>query len=432
MRGNILQYLNYQYPDISVLYVEDEKFSREKLLRILKRRFSTIHVAIDGIEGYQLYQKYYPDLIIADIKMDYTSGLEMIKKIRGINEKAQVIVTTAHDDKEYFVQSIESNVNHFILKPIDLDLFLQAIQKAVYQIQLEKELANQKKLTRAILDFQDNLIFVIENGKIIESNHAFINITGIHKNNPGGNKSQLVSHFFVEDPDYFYPKNKENWLEEFFAVGKDVAKVRWKGPEGKDYNYVMKAEAIPESQQILFVCTDITGLEKESRENEHLMMVDPLTNSFNRLKFKEILTSELRRSERFGHPFSIIVMDVDFFQSINDRYGNSTGDKVLITISTIVQQRIRECDIFARWGGEKFILLVPETDGKGTIELAESIRSIIAEFEFIHVGQVTCSFGVTNFSAGTTKKELLIEAEQALTTSKQKGRNCVTIYNKVR
>jgi diguanylate cyclase (GGDEF)-like protein len=214
------------------------------------------------------------------------------------------------------------------------------------------------------------------------------------------------------------------------SLDRNVVKVRWKGLQESDRNYVLKAAPIPDSKQILFVCTDITELEKESRKNEQLAMMDPLTNTMNRMKFKDILTSEMRRAERFDHPFSLILMDIDFFTTINDQFGSSVGDKVLVTISTIVQQRIRECDILARWGGEEFILLAPETDRASAMELAESIRTIIEEFKFKTIDQVTCSFGVTEFSTGVSKTDLLQEAEQALRHSKTNGRNCVTMYSK--
>ncbi|WP_052353704.1 sensor domain-containing diguanylate cyclase [Neobacillus jeddahensis] len=298
------------------------------------------------------------------------------------------------------------------------------------QHQLEKELEMQKKLTRSILDFQDNLIFFMENDEIVEWNQAFSSLTGMNKNNLEMKNGKWLASFFVEDPDYFYPKDKENWIEEFLAMGNAVAKVRWKGHEGADRNYVMKASTLSDTKQLLFVCTDITELEKESRKNEQLSMMDPLTNTLNRMKFKDILTREMRRAEWFDHPFSIVLMDIDFFTAINDRFGPETGDKVLITISTILQQRIRECDLLARWGGEEFILLAPETDGDRAVDLAESIRTIIEEFQFKNIGLVTCSFGVTEFSPGITKSDLLHEAEQALNQSKNNGRNSVTLYRK--
>jgi two-component system cell cycle response regulator len=430
METNLQHYLNYQYPDTRVLYVEDENFSREKLLRVLNRRFKTVHVAIDGEEGYQLYQQYQPDLIIADIKMNQMGGLEMIEKIRKLDNKVQVIVTTSHDDNEFFIQSIENNVNHFILKPIDLDHLLLAIQKSVYQIQLEKELTKQKKLTRAILDYQDNLIFVIENGEIVEFNEAFSTFTGFAPNQVSLHKGKLLGNYFVKDPNYFYPKDKGKWVEELLARGKNFAKVRWKGHKEKDVIYFLKAGAIPDTNQLLFICTDITALEEESRRNEQLAMLDPLTNCYNRLKFEEILENEIRRAKRYEHPFSIIMINIDFFRNVNDCFGQKAGDEALITISTIVQQRIRESDAFARWGGEEFILLLPETDGQGGKCLAESIRSLVADFHFSIIDPVTCSFGVAEFSSGKSKKELIVEVNQALNQSKNNGQNLVTIYNK--
>jgi diguanylate cyclase (GGDEF)-like protein len=120
-------------------------------------------------------------------------------------------------------------------------------------------------------------------------------------------------------------------------------------------------------------------------------------------------------------------MDIDYFK--NDYLDHKKGDEVLVTISTIVQQRIRESDVFARWGGDEFILLTPETNSLGAMVLAESIRSLIDNFAFPKVGSVTCSFGVAEFSAGKSKIELISEVDQALSKSKIKGRNCVTFYN---
>lgn len=429
MAKSNLQDLDHHYHDVKILYVEDEIFSREKLLRVLSRRFANIHVAIDGVEGYQLFLKYQPDLVIADIKMNQMSGLEMIEKIRKVNEEVQIIVTTAHDDNDFFIESIENNVNHFILKPIDLDHFLIAIQKSIYHIQLEKEFAKQKQLTRAILDFQDNLIFVIEKGQIVEFNQAFTAFTGITKD-PLTPKSKWLANYFVNDTNYFYPKDKEKWVDEVLYNGKSYTKVRWKSQEGENVIYLMKASSIPDQEQILFVCTNITDLESECRKNELLAMMDPLTNSFNRLKFDDILEGEMVLAQSYEHPLSIILMDIDYFKKVNDHFGHQEGDEVLITLSTIVQQRIRERDVFARWGGEEFIILTPDTDEEGAKELAESIRSLIEGFHFQNMDPLTCSFGISKFINGKTKRELIFEADQALYQSKNRGRNCVTIFTK--
>lgn len=203
--------------------------------------------------------------------------------------------------------------------------------------------------------------------------------------------------------------------------------MKWKGKNDNTIIFFLKAAKILEPKQVLFVCTDITNFESECRKNELLAMMDPLTNSFNRLKFDELMENEIRRAERYNHPFSIILMDIDYFKNVNDYFGHQQGDEVLVTLSTIVQQRIRETDIFARWGGEEFIILAPEAKMEQSKELAESIRLLIEDFPFQNIGPLTCSFGIAEFSNGKTKRELFLEADQALYQSKKRGRNCVTI-----
>jgi diguanylate cyclase (GGDEF)-like protein len=414
------------YQNMKVLYVEDDKFSREKLLRILERRFDNVLVATSGDEGYMLYKQNQPNIIITDIKFDKTNSLEMIEKIRGQDDQVQIIVTTANEDSELLLQLIENNINHFILKPLDLEKFLLAIQKSVVHIELERKLEKQRELNSFLMNFQDNLIFVVENEQIIEANHAFSDITGF-------NTSQSINTFsllklFVNEPQYFFPKSREEWLEEFFNDHNGMAKVKWKSADGKVGIYLMKATIILEEKQYLFVCTDITNLELEYRKNELLVNLDPMTRTYNRLKFSNILTDEIENSERSHSPFSIILLDIDDFQRINEQFGYHIGDKVLSTLATIVQQLIGETDVFARWGGKEFILLIPNAGKLSAFDLAESIRSLISDFHFHGVGSITCSFGITEFLQGKSKNQLLREVDQALLLSKLKGKNCVNIY----
>lgn len=414
-----------QNPHIKVLYIEDDPFTREKLLKVLSRRFRQVFSACNGEDGYHSYMKYSPDIVITDLKMMHGNGLEMIRKIREMDDKVQIIVTTAHDESDTFIQSIEYNVNHFILKPIEFDRLLMAIQKSIYQIQLETELEMQKKLTRAILDSQDNLIFSIENDKIVEFNEAFRNLAGLSENQPPS-KGFLLSDFFAEDPEYFYPQNKENWLKEFHANGKKFAKVRWRSHHGADKIFFMKSSTILDGRQRLFVCTDITELEAESKMNELLVSMDPLTNIFTRQKFDELLEKEINKNTY--SPFSIIKFDVDHFNEVNKHYGYQEGDHLLCTISTMVQQCIGEEDQFARWDGDAFILLTRDRNGRQGKILAETIRSLIEGYTFHQVGNLTCSFGIVEYQAKKSKEELLNEAENALALSKSNGRNCCTIY----
>jgi diguanylate cyclase (GGDEF)-like protein len=414
------------YQNVKVLYVEGDKFSREKLMRILERRFTNVLVAESGEEGYMLYKQTHPNIIIADIKLDKMNTLEMIEKIRGQDDKVQIIVTTANEDSELLLQLIENNINHFILKPIDLEKFLLAIQKSVVHIELERKLEKQRELNSFLMNFQDNLIFVAENEKIIEANRAFSAFTGFDLSQSPDTTSLLK--LFVNEANYFFPKNPGNWLEEFFKEHHGTAKVKWKADDGKMGIYFIKATVILEEKQYLFVCTDITKLEVEYKKNELLVNLDPMTRTYNRLKFSNILTNEIENADRTHRKFSIILLDIDDFQRINEQFGYHIGDEVLSTLATIVQQIIGENDVFARWGGKEFILLIPNANNQSALDLAESIRTLIAEFHFQNVGPITCSFGITEFTQAKSKNQLLREVDQALLLSKWKGKNCVSIY----
>jgi diguanylate cyclase (GGDEF)-like protein len=232
----------------------------------------------------------------------------------------------------------------------------------------------------------------------------------------------------VNETNYFFPKKPEKWQEELFTEHNGMAKVKWKAANGKAGIFLIKATIILEEKQYLFVCTDITNLEVEYRKNELLVNLDPMTRTYNRLKFSNILTHEIESAERTHFPFSIILLDIDDFQRINEKFGYHIGDEVLSTLATIVQQLIGESDIFARWAGKEFILLIPNVNQQTAVDLAESIRTLISEFQFQGVGSITCSFGVTEFLQGKSKNQLLREVDQALLFSKWKGKNCVNIF----
>jgi len=156
---------------------------------------------------------------------------------------------------------------------------------------------------------------------------------------------------------------------------------------------------------------------------EHSMK-DPLTNTYNRLKFNESLVSQIVQAKRFENTFSLIMFDVDHFKKVNDINGHMFGDQVLIKISDIVKACIREVDIFARWGGEEFVILLPQTNCTEASVLAERLRKTIwKESSKINI-VLTCSFGVTSFS-NDDEHSIMERVDRALYRAKKSGRNVV-------
>ena len=164
-------------------------------------------------------------------------------------------------------------------------------------------------------------------------------------------------------------------------------------------------------------------LEEKNKKLEKLSTTDKLTNIYNRQKLDIELSKEVYRSNRTGHSFSLIMIDIDFFKSTNDLYGHQVGDLVLIEFANIVKKSLRKYDVFGRWGGEEFLIICPHTKKEGAKIKAESLREEIEKNEFKEVGKKTCSIGVTTYKKNDNEEIILNRADKALYKAKNHGRN---------
>ena len=169
-------------------------------------------------------------------------------------------------------------------------------------------------------------------------------------------------------------------------------------------------------------------LEIKNRTLGKLSNIDFLTKINNRRCMQKILNKELKRAKRYDKSLSVILFDVDNFKSINDTYGHNAGDKVLKSISRIVSKMIRESDHFGRWGGEEFILILPETSLENAALLAEEIRHDLENFNFEEPSQVTCSFGISEYTGEAETSELVSKSDHALYEAKENGKNRVELF----
>jgi len=170
---------------------------------------------------------------------------------------------------------------------------------------------------------------------------------------------------------------------------------------------------------------DVTKMKEMEDQLKLLSQTDPLTQIFNRVKFHDSLAREINRAKRYETELTLIMFDIDHFKHINDTHGHDVGDDVLVGLTKLVQTCIRETDIFARWGGEEFMLLLPHTPIDNASNLAERIRAAIEKYNFPKTGTVTGSFGVTQFVKSDTEETFTKRVDRALYKAKQKGRNRV-------
>lgn len=168
-------------------------------------------------------------------------------------------------------------------------------------------------------------------------------------------------------------------------------------------------------------------LQDVARDLNIKATTDPLTGLYNRLRLNDVLPYEMARAERTKNALSIVMYDIDRFKAINDTFGHGAGDQVLIEISRTVARALRATDHLVRWGGEEFLLVLPDTESDRAQHVAEILRQAIANRRIEEIGQVTSSFGVAEYVPGEAKADLIARADQALYQAKAKGRNQVAV-----
>lgn len=162
------------------------------------------------------------------------------------------------------------------------------------------------------------------------------------------------------------------------------------------------------------------------QKNHHLTQLatkDALTEIHNRHMFSELFTQELSIMKRQRSKLSLMMLDLDHFKQVNDTYGHNIGDYVLKNFVSLVVSTVREADLFARWGGEEFVLLLRNAGCEEAYNVAEKIRNLIESQSFEEVGHITCSIGITEVFEDDSLHSAIERADGALYAAKDMGRN---------
>lgn len=172
-------------------------------------------------------------------------------------------------------------------------------------------------------------------------------------------------------------------------------------------------------------------LMEQNEKLQKLSITDKLTDIYNRVKLDKTLQYEFNRTLRYKHIFSIILMDIDYFKSINDNFGHQIGDDVLIECANLFKDNIRNVDILGRWGGEEFLIICPETNKYEAVQLATDINIAVRNHKFkTYPKKITISIGVATFNENIQKVEALVSrADKALYEAKNQGRDRIVAYN---
>ncbi|RMQ36417.1 MULTISPECIES: sensor domain-containing diguanylate cyclase [Pseudomonas syringae group genomosp. 2] len=300
--------------------------------------------------------------------------------------------------------------------------FVSVQQNISPRIRAERE---QHLLAQALNAALDPIMITDCNATIVFANEAFQHITGYSASEIIGENPRVLSSGKHDEMFYaqfnealasgtpfrttFINKRKDGSL---FYAEHSISPLC--NLEGTITHYVSISQDV----------TTRLGREQKLLEIAHS---DPLTGLNNRRAAEHTLERLIDTARISGKPFSLIIGDIDHFKSVNDRYGHPAGDRVLTSVAVILKQRIRLQDVAARWGGEEFLILVPDSSLDHAAELADRIRKGVEGLLIPNAGSVTISLGVAQLSPGETAASLIQRADKALYQAKRRGRNRVDI-----
>lgn len=270
---------------------------------------------------------------------------------------------------------------------------------------------------------------ILTNGKKLQSaNSAFLEFVGMPTSEEFNSRHGCVAELFLQHNGFFSAaeiETDENWTDYLFyrPERKRIVSLANRNGELRDFEITLKK--IENQSEYIIVFNDITRYVSEKNEYEYFAYHDHLTKIYNRQKFDELFLKALENKKRYGDDLAVILMDIDHFKIVNDTYGHLIGDLVLVMLATIVVENLRINDIFARWGGEEFIILLPRTDVNSAYIKAEELRECIEAYTDKELPKITISLGVTDVTDTDDMNSCLQRVDKALYMAKVKRNDVV-------
>ena len=450
----------------ALVLVVDDLPANVKLLELkLTNEYYDVVTAKDGFEAIQQAKKHKPDLILLDVMMPGMDGFETCRKLKEDLEVSHipVVMVTALSDIADRIKGLEAGADDFLTKPIN-DIALFARVKSLVRIKVlldELRLRDKTGIEMGVLDEGKNSftqdvsgsnILVIDDDvvqlkRIKEQLEKEYKVEAVSK--PEGATSIAVNGDFdliivstqLTDVDglrlasHFKGQEETRNVPVLILVDEEDTRAMTKGLELGVNDYIImpvdynEIEARVKTQIRRKKYQD--ALKSNYQKTISRAITDALTGLYNRHYLNTHLDNMVRQALNNNKSLSLMIMDMDHFKQVNDTYGHDVGDQVLKQLSEIIINTVRSADLAARFGGEEFVILMPETDVKQANDVAERIRKLVENTDMkvshsIGIIRKTISIGVAYLDEmGDTGEALLKRADEALYKAKHEGRNKV-------
>lgn len=379
---------------------------------VTKQELSAITVSKIAVALYGYHSSKEGDDIIA--------GFTIPGDYETIDNLARILRIPPYDHAPVFTLNdiwVKYGVTIFIVSAVTL-LFILIVGWLVRKMHF------QKAYVRSILDASPNPMIVTDGEALIDANKALLVLLGYETFEAFKSEHACVCDFFEEGEteEYLQPMmDDQAWIKYVLKYPHREHKVKMT-LSGKTILFKVDASVVDSTEQARYIAlfTDISSMMSQSN-------TDALTGIANRTHFNLIFEHALHTAQREEGMLSIVFFDIDHFKNVNDTYGHMIGDEVLHHIASLVKSTLRKSDMVARWGGEEFILLLPNTSLGSAAGVAENLRAIIESEKFDVVEHISCSFGVSTLRGNEAGEELLQRIDELLYQAKKSGRNRVMI-----
>lgn len=448
-----------------VLVVDDLEPNVKLLEAKLRAEYFDVIGAYSGREAVDLAQSEQPDIILLDVMMPGMDGFEACRLIKENPDTMHipVVMVTALDQQADRVAGLEAGADDFLTKPVE-DLALFARVRSLSRLKMMTDELRARYATGKGLGVVDTLevedddaecrvLLIDDNEEQIERLRALIDIkyTISHETDPevaltrarSGDFDLIVANLSIEAMDPLrlcssIRSFEETRLTPILAVVRqgDTRKlVRALDIGVNDYltRPIDKNELTARMATQLRRKRYIDRLRSSFQASLEMAVTDQLTGLYNRRYLASHLSAMFDRAYWTGRPLAVIILDIDHFKKINDEFGHDVGDKVIQEFSERISRSVRGIDLACRYGGEEFLIAMPDTDNAFAGVVAERLRQEVASAKFVINGgrdeiAVTTSIGIAsteNGPAEDTAQKLIKRADDALYEAKNAGRNRV-------
>jgi two-component system, cell cycle response regulator len=447
-----------------VLVVDDILANVRLLEAKLTAEYFEVHTAMNGVDALESVQRVKPDIVLLDVMMPGMDGIEVCRRIKGNPQTHHipVVMVTALDQPDDRVRGLEAGADDFLTKPVsDLALFCR-VKSLVRLKMLTDELRSRaaagesmglvKVVEQDVLGQEPGKILLIDN-----RNNLLARIKGTI-----GKRHEIKS---IDDPQLALFEATENGYE-LIIVNLDfdnfdglrlcsqlrsLERTR-QVPiliivDPDDHERLLRAldmgvndyllRPVDKQELMARVNTQIKRwryteqLRSNVKQSIEMAVTDALTGLYNRRFMEKQLSALTLNAANRGKPLSLLVVDVDYFKSINDNHGHDVGDRVLQELAARLREGLRNLDLPCRTGGEEFIVVLPDTDKTVALRVGERVRKLIGAKPFNAGAKsgpltITVSIGVASFEGAEDSMESLLKrGDEALYQAKREGRNRV-------